>query len=80
MIKVTRLNGSELYVNADMISFVEPTPDTVVSLVNGQKVVVKESPQQLVAAIVAYQRRVQAPLERGTGAPDEHHLPPGGAG
>ena len=73
MIEVTRLNGSRLYVNADMISFVEATPDTVVSLANGEKVVVKESPEQLVAAIVAYQRHVRAPLERELEAKDVHH-------
>ena len=76
MIKVTRLNGSQLYVNAEMICFVESTPDTVVSLENGEKVVVQESQEQLVAAIVAYQRRVHAPLGRGREGKDEHLSPP----
>jgi len=68
MIKVTRLNGSQLYINADMICFVEATPDTVVSLANSEKVVVRESPEELVAAIVAYQRQVHAPLWQGSRA------------
>lgn len=76
MIKVTRLNGSQLYVNAEMICFVEATPDTVVSLENGEKVVVRESREQLVAAIIAYQRRVHVPLGRGREAKDEHLSPP----
>ena len=80
MIKVTRLNGSQLYLNADMICFVEPTPDTVVSLANGEKVVVKESPEQIVEAVVAYQRRVRAPLGRGPEAAAEHCSPPDSTG
>ena len=72
MIKVTGLNGRQLYVNAEMICFLQSTPDTVVSLANGEKVVVRESPEQLVAAIVAYQRQVRAPLGREPEAKDEH--------
>lgn len=58
MIKATRLDGSELWVNAEMIEFIEATPDTVVSLVNETKVVVKESPEALVEAIIAYRQKV----------------------
>ena len=72
MIKVTRLNGSQLYVNAEKVYFVESTPDTVVSLANGEKVLVRESPEQLLAAIIAYQRRVRAPLEPRPEAKEEH--------
>lgn len=72
MIKVTRLNGSQLYVNAEMVYFVESTPDTIVSLANGEKVLVRESPEQLVAAIVAYQRRVRAAPEPRLEAKEEH--------
>ena len=80
MIKVTRLNGSQIYLNADMICFVEPTPDTVISLATGEKVVVKESPEQIVEAVVAYQRRVRAPLDRRPEAADEHRPHPDSAG
>lgn len=58
MIKVTRLNNSELWVNAEMIEFVEATPDTVISLIGHTKLVVKESPQVIVEAVVAYRRRI----------------------
>jgi len=80
MIKVTRLNGSELYINAEMIIFVEPTPDTVISLANGEKVVIKESPEELVEAIVSYRRRAYAPLTRESEAMDKRESrsePPG---
>ena len=58
MIKVTRLNNSELWVNAEMIEFIEATPDTIVSLTDHTKIVVKESPQAIVDAVVAYRRRI----------------------
>jgi flagellar protein FlbD len=58
MIKVTRLNNSELWVNAEMIEFVEATPDTVISFISHAKIVVKEPPQAIVDAVVAYRRRI----------------------
>ena len=42
MIKVTKLNGNELVVNADLIEFVESTPDTLISLTTGRKIMVLE--------------------------------------
>lgn len=60
MIKVTRLNHSELWVNAELIEFVEATPDTVISLVNNTKIIAKESPQEIVEAIIAYRRQILA--------------------
>jgi flagellar protein FlbD len=60
MIKVTRLNNSELWVNAEMIEFIEATPDTVISLVGHTKLVVKESPQAIVEAVIEYRRRISA--------------------
>jgi flagellar protein FlbD len=58
MIKVTRLNGSELWVNAEMIEFVEATPDTVISLVTHTKFVVRDSPQAIVEEVIDYRRRI----------------------
>jgi len=58
VIQVTRLNGNRLFVNADKILFVEPTPDTVISLLNGDKVPVRETPQQVVDLVVGYLRRI----------------------
>lgn len=54
MIKVTRLRGEEFYINCDKIEFIEATPDTVVSLTTGNKVVVRETPEQLLEAIKIY--------------------------
>jgi flagellar protein FlbD len=64
MIRVTRLNGTKLYVNAELIQTVEGTPDTVISLINNVKIVVKESPEAIVAEIIEYQRQVHNPISK----------------
>lgn len=47
MIEVTKLNGSTVLVNAELIESVEETPDTVLSFVTGKKLIVKESRQEV---------------------------------
>lgn len=61
MIKVTRLDGSHLIVNSDLIEFIESTPDTVISLTSGKKIIVHDSAEEIVADVIAYKRRI---LER----------------
>jgi len=58
LIKVTRLNNSEFFVNADLIEFVEATPDTVISLTTGKKIVVKENVEEVRERIIAYHRKI----------------------
>ncbi|NOX30079.1 MAG: flagellar FlbD family protein [Actinobacteria bacterium] len=48
MILVHRLKGDPLYLNADLIEFVEARPDTVITLADGRKMVVAESPTEVV--------------------------------
>lgn len=62
MIKVTRLRGEEFFVNCDKIEFIESTPDTVVSLTTGNKVVVRETPEQLLDAIKKYKTSLAVAL------------------
>jgi len=57
MVRITRLNGSTLVVNSDMIEFLEATPDTIVTLTTGRKVVAKESIDELIDKVVEYKRR-----------------------
>lgn len=59
MIRVTRFDGSSLYVNSDLIEYVESTPDTIVSLTTGHKVIVREAPSVLIDRIAAFQRRIR---------------------
>ncbi len=57
MIKVTRLNGTQLVINADLIETIEERPDTIVSLTNEHRFVVKESISELLDLIADYRQR-----------------------
>lgn len=54
MILVHRLRGEPLYVNADLIESVEAQPDTVLTLVDGRRILVEEHPDDVVERFVAY--------------------------
>jgi flagellar protein FlbD len=56
MIRMTRLDGTQFYVNAEFIQSVESTPDTHVVLLNGHSYVVRESDQEIVERILDYHR------------------------
>lgn len=62
MIKLTRLNNSEILVNPDLIEHIEMTTDTVVALTDGASFVVKEAPEEIVERIVHFRRRVYGGL------------------
>lgn len=58
MIRLTRINQAPFFLNANLIEFVETTPDTVVTTVNGQKVMVLEDAEEVVKRIEDYHRRI----------------------
>ncbi|MCM3746004.1 flagellar FlbD family protein [Paenibacillus pasadenensis] len=58
MIQVTRLNGSKLVINALLIELIEETPDTLITMTTGKKMVIQESAEVLVGRIVDYQRAI----------------------
>lgn len=60
MIKVTRLNKKQFVVNAEMIQFLEETPDTVITLMNHEKIVVKESVDEIVKRVIEYARSIRS--------------------
>ena len=60
MIEVTKLNGSTVLVNAELIESVEETPDTVLSFVTGRKLIVKESRQEVKNLVLLYKREIMA--------------------
>jgi len=60
MIQLTRLNNSALVVNSDLIKFVEQAPDTVITLLNGEKILVRESAAEVMARVVQFRQRVLA--------------------
>jgi flagellar protein FlbD len=57
MIPITRLDGQAVYVNADLIMFLESSPETILTLENGKKVTVKESIPQVIDEIVKFKAR-----------------------
>jgi len=58
MIRVTRMNGTDLIINAELIEFIEATPDTVMTLTTGRKFVLKDSVEDLIDKIISYRREI----------------------
>lgn len=58
MIQLTRLNNHPLVVNSDLIKFVEQAPDTVITLLSGEKIVVREGAQDVLDRVVQFRRSV----------------------
>lgn len=59
MITVTRLNGQAFVLNADLIKMVEERPDTIITLVNGDHVVVREATREVIERVIEYGRRLR---------------------
>ena len=59
MITVTRLNGSRFVLNAEQIKTVESTPDTIITLLTGEKLMVKESQDEIVRRAIEYARSIR---------------------
>lgn len=59
MIKLTRFDRSQLVVNADLIEFIEATPDTVISLTTGKKILVTEAVDEIINKVVEYRRLIR---------------------
>ncbi len=58
MILLTRLNNTALMVNSDLIKFVEQAPDTVITLINGEKLLVRETANEIAARVVEFRKSV----------------------
>ena len=58
MIQLTRINHQEITVNSDLIEHIEATPDTVLALTTGQKLMVLESPAEIVRRVIDFRRRI----------------------
>ena len=64
MIEVTRLNGSLMVLNSDLIKTAEASPDTMLTLINGEKLIVREEPREVVERIMAYRAKLLAAVAR----------------
>lgn len=71
MIRLTRLNNQKITLNSDLIKLVESKPDTVITLINGEKLLVHESEDEVRARVIEFRRTVISGLFNpgcGTGA------------
>ena len=64
MIKVTRFNGKNFYINSDLIEFVEATPDTVITTTSGKKVVVTETVEEVIDSIIDFRSKIHCIKDR----------------
>ena len=64
MIRVTRLNEAELFINSELIEFIEATPDTTITMTTGRKVIVKETVRQVIDEVSEFKRSIGRAAER----------------
>ena len=74
MIPVTRLDGTRIVLNIDLVQWIEQTPDTLVSLTNGERIIVREMPEEIVRRAVAFRREIACGPDLAPGQP----VPAGG--
>jgi len=58
LVTLSRLNGSVVAINPDLITWIDVTPDTIVSLLGGDKIIVRESLEEVIERVVAFRRSV----------------------
>lgn len=58
MIEVTRLKGKAVTINAEMIEMIEETPDTVITLASGKKIIVSETAEEVSKKVIEYKRKI----------------------
>jgi len=61
VIALTRLNGQPVMVNSDLIEQIEETPDTVVTLTSGNRIIVRDRMSEIQAKIIEFKRRIYSP-------------------
>lgn len=60
MIELTKMNGEHFTLNADLIEMIEEMPDTVITMTNGRKIIVKESRQNVKSLVKYYKSEIQS--------------------
>ncbi|MFU0823742.1 flagellar FlbD family protein [Clostridium sp.] len=58
MINVTGLNNKQMYLNSDHIEKIEQVPETIITLTNGKKYIVLETPQEIINRVIEYKRKI----------------------
>ena len=67
MVHLTRLNGMPVIINAELIKFIEATPDTLISLTSGEKIMVREPVDLVAERVMTYRHRIEEPADSETG-------------
>lgn len=73
MIRLTRINHDPVILNCDLIEHVDATPDTVISLTTGQKLMVLETPDEVVTRVVSFRRAIAEGAGRHAAGPAREH-------
>jgi flagellar protein FlbD len=63
MILLTKINNNPIAVNSEVIEYIEETPDTVITLTNGDRVVVREAMTEIIEKVVQYKRLIAGLVE-----------------
>jgi flagellar protein FlbD len=66
MIEVTRLNGTPMLLNSDLIKIAESAPDTMLTLIQGEKLIVRESCAEILEKVLAYRAQLLAEVASRT--------------
>ena len=64
MIELTKLNGHVMVLNSDLIKTAEASPDTMLTLINGEKLIVREDCNEVIERVMAYRSRLLAVVAR----------------
>jgi flagellar protein FlbD len=74
LIKVTRLDDTEVLINPELIEMVESNPDTLITLSHGKKLIVKDSLEDILKKFLTYQQLIHKPLEQRVVKPISEYL------
>ncbi|OGS19108.1 MAG: hypothetical protein A2219_01545 [Elusimicrobia bacterium RIFOXYA2_FULL_50_26] len=58
MIKLTKLNGSDIYINPDLMSNMECHPNTTIHMTTGEKIIVQEPPEKVIEHVIEFKRKI----------------------
>lgn len=58
MIYVTKLNNEEIVINSDLIEVIEETPNTIITLTTGKKIITKDSTKEIIDKVITYKRKI----------------------
>lgn len=64
MIRLTKINGRQMALNPDLIEYIEETPDTVITLTNNDKVVVRDRMSEIIEKVIDYRRFIAGSTEK----------------